>query len=242
LRLENIELDPNQPRKNLGDIADLVTSIQDHGIISPLVVRPLGPNRYCIVAGERRFTAAKQAGFDVVPCMVREPSEQETLEIQLIENLHRKDLDPFEEAEGYARLKSEHNFTDADIAKKMVKARSTITETLGLVRIPDELREQCRNSDIRLSRDTLYLIAKQKTPKAMLAVFQDAKDGIPHHQRRAKARKGEARTISASRKPKWAYTSSDAKATVVVQSHNSTLTRERRIQALTDALKEAKSE
>lgn len=239
LRLEQIELDPSQPRKNVGDISDLVRSITDHGLIEPLVVRPISATTFRVIAGERRYQACKRAGLETVPCMVREPDEQNTIEIQLVENLHRKDLDPFEEANGYARLKNEHNYTDAVIAEKMAKSRTHVTQTLSLAKIPEEVQAQCQSSDIALSRDTLYLIAKQPTVEKMIAILCDVQNGVPHEQRRAKARKGQERQAATPKKPKWAHSSTGQKATVVVQSHNSTLTRERRIEALKEALKEA---
>jgi ParB family chromosome partitioning protein len=242
LRLSNIEFDPEQPRKNIGDISDLVTSITEHGLLTPLLVQPVGTNQYRIVAGERRYRACKQVGLDVVQCIVRTPTEQQTIELQLIENLHRKDLDAFEEAFGYARLKSEHNYSDATIAQKMAKSRTHVTQTLSLTKVPDDIREECQHADIPLSRDTLYLIAKQPTREKMLAVFQDVQNGVPREERRAKARKGEARQATAPKKPKWAYSSAEQKVTVVVQSHNSTLTKERRIEALREALKEVQAQ
>ncbi|MBI5934750.1 MAG: ParB/RepB/Spo0J family partition protein [Chloroflexi bacterium] len=241
IRLANIELDPDQPRKDIGDVSDLVTSITEHGLLNALVVRPIATNRYCIVAGERRYHACKRVGLDVVQCIVRTPNQQQTIELQLVENLHRKDLDAFEEAYGYARLKTEHNYTDETIAKKMAKSRTHVTQTLSLGKIPDEVRALCQRADIALSRDTLYLIAKQPALDKMLAVLRDAQNGVPRDQRRAKARKGEARETTTPKKPKWAYSSTDHKVTVVVQSHNSTLTKERRIDGLKEALKEAEA-
>lgn len=242
LRLDHIELDPNQPRKNIGDISDLAASINEHGLIEPIVVQPAGSNLYRVIAGERRWHACKQVGLEVVPCMVRTPTEQQTIEIQLIENLHRKDLDPFEESDGYRRLKEEHSYTDAEIAQRMSKSRTHVTQTLSLTKVPPAVRTKCQSSDHHLSRDTLYLIAKQPNEGKMLAVLDDAVSGLPIEERRARARQGAAREGVTPTKPKWAYSSSDHHVTVVVQSHNSTLTKGRRIQALREALQKAEEE
>lgn len=239
IRLENIDPDPDQPRKQIGDISDIATSIAEQGLLNPLIVQPVSTNRYRIIAGERRYHACKQVGLDVVQCIVRTPSQQQTIELQLIENLHRRNLDPFEEAAGYARLKTEHNYTDETIGKKMAKSRTHVTQTLSLAKIPDDIREKCQSSDIPLSRDTLYLIAKQPSREKMLAVLEDVQSGLPHEQRRAKARKGAPRPQT-SKKPKQAFSTGHG-TTVIVQSNSATLTRKQIIASLADALEQAKS-
>lgn len=233
--LSQIEPDPNQPRKNLGDIAELASSIKQHGLINPIVVRPTGRNRYMIIAGERRFHAHKQAGIRTIKCIIRTPDDQSRIEMQLVENLHRKNLDPFEEAEGFSRLKTNHNYTDAQLAERMSRSRSTVTETLGLLRIPSEVRAQCRGTDI--SREALLHVSKQKTPEEMLVVLRDAQNGVPYKERRERARTGKARENSSPKKPKTTYTVEEEKMVVVLQSLNSTTTKERRIAALKSALK-----
>ena len=243
VKVENIQVDPNQPRKNLGDITELMASVKEHGLLQPIVAQALGGDRYQVIAGERRFTAAKRGGLTVVPCIIRTVSQQNVIELQLVENLHRKELDPFEEAEGYRRLKEEHNYTDAEIAKRMGKSRTTITEMLGLVRIPEEVRRECRNSDKPISRDTLYLLARQKAPEEMEAVLQEARAGTPQAIRREVARTGVPRTVATSsapaKKPKWAVSSEELHGTVVVQSHDSRLPLDRKIALLKHALREA---
>lgn len=240
VKVENLQVDPGQPRKNLGDLTELMASIKEHGLLQPIVAKSLGGDRYQVIAGERRFTAAKRAGLGIVPCIIRTATEQNTIELQLVENLHRKELDPFEEAEGYRRLKEEHNYTDAEIAKRMGKSRTTITEMLGLVRIPEDIRVECRSSDKPLSRDTLYLMARQKDPGEMEAVLHDARTGVPHEQRRANARTGKPREITApAKKPKWAVSSEELHGTVIVQSHDAHLPADRKIALLKHALREA---
>lgn len=237
-RLANIDLDPNQPRKDPGDISDLVASIREHGLIQPLVIEPVDSTRYRLIAGERRYRACQQAGLDVVPVIVRTVKDQQRLELQLIENLHRKDLDAFEEAAGYQRLADEFNLTQAHVAERMGKSRTHVTQTLSLARIPEEVRAKCQSSDIALSRDTLYLIAKQPTPAKMLEVLQDAQTGRPIEERRARARKGEARETT-PKKPKQVF-STEQNATVIVQSLTTRLTKPQTIEALKEALKKAK--
>jgi len=240
IALGKIELDPQQPRKDPGNLSDIADSIKLHGVLNPIIVRPATSGRYIVVAGERRYRAAKMAGKKNVLCLVRTLTEQQTAEIQLIENLHRKDLNPFEEAFGYTRLKEQHNYTDTQLAERMSRSRSTITETLGLLRIPDEIRAKCRSSDIKLSRDTLYLIARQPTPEKMLAVLRDAIGGVSHEVRRAKARTGQARE-SVAKKAKRVY-HTELGVDVIVQGHGASLSLEKVERALEAALKEVRAE
>ena len=119
--LNKIDLDPDQPRKDVGDISGLSASIVEHGVLNPIIVRPSTRGRYIVVAGERRYRGATKAGRKAVLCIIRTLTEQQTAEIQLVENLHRKDLTAFEEAEGYVRLKTNHNYTDVQLLRRLVK-------------------------------------------------------------------------------------------------------------------------
>lgn len=239
LRIEDIEPDSSQPRKNLGDLSELKASISEHGILQPIVVSPLDENRYRLVAGERRFTAARELGLRAVPALIRTVEDHRRLEVQLIENLHRKDLDPFEEAIGLSRLASEFNFTHEIIAQRMGKSRTYITQTISLARIPEKVRQECPSSDIRLSRETLYLIAKQETAERMLELLRQALGGASQDEKRETARKGAPRAESAPRKAKMVY-STDAGAAVIVQSETESLTMEQAVAALEQALQKAR--
>jgi len=238
VRLATIELDPSQPRKNIGDISDLVASISEHGLIQPLIVESIDSKGFRLIAGERRFHACKKAGLDVVPAIVRTVQDQQRLEIQIIENLHRKDLDPFEEASAYRRLMEEFNLTQDQVAKRVGKSRTRITETLSLTRIPDEVRDECLASDIPLTRDTLFLVARQDNPKKMQDILKSARDGAPKEIQRAKARKGTPRA-SMEKKPKQAFTTEHG-ATVIVQSKTTDLEKKQIVGALEDALHQAR--
>src|SRR5687767_15124936 len=140
--IEDIDANPNQPRQNLGDLSELISSVKEKGIIEPIVVRPNG-SRFEIIAGERRYRAAVEAGLAEVPCVVRNANDVEVLELALIENLQRKDLTPFEEADGFKALAETYGYTHEQMAEKLGKSRSTITEMLSLTAIPDEVRLLC---------------------------------------------------------------------------------------------------
>ncbi len=136
-----VEPNPYQPRKEFSNekLAELAESIKIHGIIQPLVVRDLN-GKYQLIAGERRLRAAKIAGLTAVPVVIRELTEQSMMEIALIENLQREDLNPIEEAEAYKRLMDEFNLTQEEIAKKVGRSRPAIANTLRLLNLPLEVQ------------------------------------------------------------------------------------------------------
>jgi ParB family chromosome partitioning protein len=133
---------PNQPRTQMDDerIGELADSIKKVGVLQPIIVRPHG-EEYQIVAGERRWRAAKLAGLEKVPVRIMGATEGEALEIALIENLQRQDLNSMEEAHGYRRLLTEYQMTQAELADKVSKSRSAVANTLRLLDLPDEVQE-----------------------------------------------------------------------------------------------------
>lgn len=157
--VHRIRPNPSQPRQNIGDLADLVNSIKEKGVLEPLLVRRR-EDEYEIIAGERRWRAAREAGLDVVPCIEMEVTDREMHEIALIENLQRKDLTPFEEAEGLQTLAERFGYTHAQIAKAVGKARTSVTEVLLLNQMPAEIKEICRRADIS-NKSLLLQVARQ---------------------------------------------------------------------------------
>ena len=126
---------PDQPRRSFGEIEDLVSSIKDKGVLEPLLVRPVA-EKFQIIAGERRYRASIEAGLSQIPCIEIDVDDRGVLEISLIENLQRRDLSPFEEADGLHKLSEKFLYTHEEIARKLAKSRSSITETLTLTQIP----------------------------------------------------------------------------------------------------------
>ena len=157
--IEELETNPDQPRRSVGDLEELTKSIQSKGVLEPILVRPLDSGRFRIIAGERRFRAALEAGLAEVPCIELDVPDNEVLEIALIENLHRRDLHPFEEAAGYASLSEKHGYTQQRIASSVGKSRVSVTESMSLLDIPEDLREKCRRADIQ-ARSVLLEIAR----------------------------------------------------------------------------------
>ena len=169
--VEQIRPNPDQPRKAIGDLRELTDSIREKGVLEPLLVRFV-PREDCfyIISGERRYHASRAAGLNEVPCIEKTADDAETLEIGLIENIQRKDLTPFEEADGLHRLATQFEYTHEDVAKKIGRARSSVTETLSLRNIPDPLRRKCVEQGIT-SKSLLLQIARQPTEKKMMDIL-----------------------------------------------------------------------
>ena len=143
LPISQVEPGLNQPRKRFeqGALDDLTQSIQVHGIIQPLTVRRLSSGYYQIIAGERRWRAAKAAGLQEVPAVIIEADDRKVMELGLIENLQREDLNPAEEARGYRSLMEDYGLTQEQVAQQMGKSRPAITNTLRLLALPDEVMQ-----------------------------------------------------------------------------------------------------
>ena len=164
--LSMIEPNPDQPRTNMGNLEELAASVRDKGVLEPILVRQIAPQQYQIISGERRYRAATAAGLDEIPAIELEVDDQEMLEIALIENVQRKDLAPFEEAEALLALQQKFGYTHERISKVLAKSRSTVTETLQINDIPDRIRVKCREAGIS-NKSVLVQIARAGSEEAM---------------------------------------------------------------------------
>jgi len=170
--LEDVQPNEGQPRKDFGDLQGLTDSVREKGVLEPLLVR-FQPQygKYLIISGERRYRAACAAGLAEVPCIEKDVDDAETLELALIENLQRKDLTPFEEADGVYELAGQFGLTHEEIAAQVGKARSSITELFSLREIPDEVRAFCIEKGV-LSKSQLLQVARQSDEKKMKDLAQ----------------------------------------------------------------------
>jgi len=167
INVGDIDPNPEQPRVDVGDLAELTASITDKGVLEPLLVRKVsGDRRWMIIAGERRWRAARAAGLEQVPCIEMSVDDETVAEIALIENIQRKDLTIWEEADALQSLVGKYGYTHQDIAKKLGKSRTTITETLSLTSMPLEFRRECQLLDIS-SKALLLQIVRQPTDEHM---------------------------------------------------------------------------
>ena len=174
--IDQIDPNPNQPRQVMGDLSELMASIAEKGIIEPIIVRQRGA-RFQIVAGERRYQAAVQVGLREIPVVIRDVDDDEIIEVALIENIQRKDLTPFEESEALQSLATRCNYTHEDMARRLGKSRTAITESLSLNNMPEEVKNLCRLADIH-SKSLLLQVVRQGDPQKMIALIEKiARDG-----------------------------------------------------------------
>lgn len=171
IRTKDIEVNPFQPRSNFEEIAlqELSDSIRQHGIIQPITVRKLGYDKYQLISGERRFRASQIAGLTEVPAYIRIADDQAMLEMALIENIQREDLDPIEVSLSYKRLIDECSLTQEQLSEKVNKQRSTVTNYLRLLKLPAEIQKALRDKDISMGH-ARALINIDDTDK-QLAIF-----------------------------------------------------------------------
>lgn len=170
ITIDQIDPNPDQPRQVMGDLSELIASIAEKGIIEPIVVRQRG-ERFQIVAGERRYQASVQAGLRELPVVIRDVDDTEIIELALIENLQRKDLTPFEEAEALHSLAERCGYTHEDLARRLGKSRTSITESLSLAQMPPAIRNLCRLADIS-SKSLLLQVVRQDTSEKMSALVE----------------------------------------------------------------------
>ena len=168
--IDLIDPNPDQPRQVMGDLSELMASIAEKGIIEPLIVRQRG-SRYQIVAGERRYQAAVQVGLRELPVVIRDVDDNEIVEVALVENIQRKDLSAFEEAEALQVLAERCGYTHEDLARRMGKSRTSVTESLSLAQMPTEVRNLCRLADIT-SKSLLLQVVRQQDPQKMVALIE----------------------------------------------------------------------
>ena len=167
LKVSQIKANPDQARKAFKeeDLKALAQSIEDHGILQPLLVRKV-KDHYQIIAGERRFRAAKLAGLKEVPVLVKDLSEEDAATVSLIENIQREDLNPIEEALAFQEMMKTYHLTQEDLAKALSKSRSSIANTLRLLKLEEEVQDYLREGKLSFSHGRLLL--KIKDPKAQV--------------------------------------------------------------------------
>ncbi len=168
LPVDIIDPNPFQPRSQMGDLAELVVSVKERGVLEPLIVRAAAGGRFQLISGERRLRAAQAAGLKSVPCVEIDADDGEALEVALVENIQRRDLNPLEEADGLLALKERFGLTHEQLARKLGRSRPVITETLSLAAIPEPVRELCIKKGV-LGRTALLQVAKAGSREKMEA-------------------------------------------------------------------------
>lgn len=177
LRISEIEPNKDQPRKQFDEaaLAELAASIREHGVLQPILVRPMDNGSYQIIAGERRWRAARLAGLTQMPAIVKEFDDDTTLQIALIENLQREDLNPVEEAQGYQLLMDRYGYTQEQLATQMGKSRSAVANTLRLLQLPKEVLQLLAAGKLQSGHARALLALGD--PQEMAAVARKASEG-----------------------------------------------------------------
>ncbi len=250
LALASIEPDPAQPRSVMGDLSELVASIRDKGVLEPILVRPIpdlaarrpGGPTLRIISGERRYRAAQEAGLSRIPVIELDVSEQEALEIALIENLQRKDLTAFEEAEGYRALSEKYGYTHEQISQAVGKSRTVVTESLSLLRIPPRVRDVAQALGIH-TKSVLLEVLKAPSEEEMVFVLETVgKQGLNRDDLRRKFRQDRGDGKRPSAKPYvFKFRAPDKTYSLALSFRQSTVDKQDLIRALESILGDLKA-
>ena len=246
--LAAITPNPEQPRTAMGNLDELVDSISDKGVLEPILVRGLAEDEaaprgveYLIISGERRYQAARRLGLSEVPAIVMDVTQDEALEIALVENLQRKDLTPFEEADGYRALREVHGYTHDQVARAVGKSRPSVTEALGLLKLSGEVRSAAEALGIE-SKSTLLEVAKLgATPEEQVMLLERvAGEGLARKDLRDEARQRKAGRTR--RPPVFTFKDPDKTFSLSVRFKKNTVERRDLICALESILEDLKQE
>lgn len=198
--VEFISPNPRNPRRTFADaeLEDLSASLKQHGIVQPVVVRPskTAPGRYEIIAGERRWRAAQRAGLTSIPVIIRDVDDRMALELAIVENVQRADLNPVEEALGYQQLIDEHEYVQSDLAQIIGKSRSHVANTLRLLKLPQNIRDMLVDGSLSAGHARTLVTAEDPTALAQKII----RDGLSVRQAEALAQKGADKPASTSTK------------------------------------------
>ncbi len=239
ITLELLDPNPEQPRVEIGDLTDLTSSIKEKGVLEPLLVKPAKiSGRWMIIAGERRWRASKAAGLREVPCIEMDVDDRAVAEIALIENMQRKDLTAWEEADGLAALCEKFGYTHEDVARKVGKSRTTVTEALSIANLPEKIREECRRADIS-AKSTLLQIVRQPDEAAMYhLVGEVAANGLTRDAARAvrKAKQGGEAAKKRSAPPQFIYSQTEGDFRIEIKFNKATPAKTDIIAALKEVL------
>lgn len=256
----SVEPNPSQPRADLGELGGLVESIRERGILEPILVRKLLPEestsmeslprgaasstgvRYRIIAGERRYRAALEAGLFEIPVVEMDLSELEAFEVALVENLQRKDLSPFEEAEGYRALRDRHDYSQEQIAHAVGKSRSSVAETLTLLAIPPEIRTEAQKAGLE-ARSALLEIARAGNPDAMRRLIDKAcREGLTRDDLRKETRRSRQGASRTTRPFVFRFRSPDRSFKLEIAFRRKSVVREDLITALEQILSDLRKQ
>src|SRR5215831_16689052 len=202
IAIDQIDPNPEQPRTDIGDLTELTASIKEKGVLEPLLVKPARlTGRWMIIAGERRWRASQVAGLTELPCIEMEIDERAVAEIALIENMQRKDLTIWEEADGLKALCERYGYTHEDVAKKVGKSRNTVSEAVAIASMPEDVRDLCRQAGIA-AKSVLLQIVRQPDDETMRRLAQQiTSQGLTRDGAREIRRRESGPRITPEQKP-----------------------------------------
>lgn len=244
--IERIVPNEFQPRRNMGDLAELTASIKEKGILEPIIVKPKQGN-FEIIAGERRFRAAIDAGLKEIPSIEYDVPDNEALELSLIENIQRKDLDILEEAYSLKSLAEIYGYTHEEIAQKISKSRVTVTELIRITDLPPEVAQRCQELNITAKTFLLELV-KLEEPQKMMEVLDEYSKGAFSREEIKRQRKEEEKATEQEAQPekkiapqrglRFHFTSEDKSVKINFHVRKGSAPKESLIQALEKLLQD----
>lgn len=233
---------PFQPRTRLDELDELIASVQHRGILEPLIVRRDDEGQYQLVSGERRLRAAEAVGMKMVPCVELDIDDGEALEVALVENIIRRDLDVFEEADGLAALKDRFEYTHADLSEKLGRSRVAVTESLTIAQIPEPVRELCFKKGV-LGKAQLLQVARAGDRQKMEAtVLRIADEGATRDEVAAERRREEKPQRGRPKAYAFRWQAPDKKFAVQLKFKKSRVSRDEVIDAVRSLLEELEAE
>jgi ParB family chromosome partitioning protein len=244
IAIDKIDPNPEQPRSDFGDLTELTASIAEKGVLEPLLVKPSrSTGRWMIIAGERRYRAARVAGLKELPCVEMEVDEGTVAEIALIENMQRKDLTVWEEADGLLALCERFGYTHEEVARKVGKSRSTVTEALSIAGIPADVRDLCRQGDVS-AKSVLLQIVRQPDEAGMRRLAKEITSrGLNREDAREVRRQEMGPRVTAEAKPyTFKYVSPNKDFNIEIRFRRSKVDRSDVAQALRSAAKNIDSD
>jgi ParB family chromosome partitioning protein len=244
IAIDKIDPNPEQPRSDFGDLTELTASISEKGVLEPLLVKPSrATGRWMIIAGERRYRAARAAGLKELPCVEMEVDEGTVAEIALIENMQRKDLTVWEEADGLLALCERFGYTHEEVARKVGKSRSTVTEALSIAGIPADVRDLCRQADVS-AKSVLLQIVRQPDEAGMRRLAKEITSrGLNREDAREVRRQEMGPRVTAEAKPyTFKYVSPNKDFNIEIRFRRSKVDRSDVAQALRSAAKNIDSD
>lgn len=232
--IDKIDPNPEQPRTEIGDLTELTASISEKGVLEPLLVKPSRvTGRWMIIAGERRWRAATAAGLTEVPCIEMEIDDRAVAEIALIENMQRKDLTIWEEADGLQSLCERFGYTHEDVARKVGKSRTTVTEVVSIASIPEDVRVLCKNAGISAKSVLLQLVRQPDDESMRRLAAQITSQGLTREDAR-EVRRQEAgpRVVPESKPFTFRYVAPQKEFTLEIKFRKSNVSEREVVDAL----------